>query len=370
MDTVLFWGIIAILCATCESIGIWKHGLSVGFIITTTLLAIHYDFGNDYWSYYDWFETSLYTPFPDSISAFLEISRDPGWDILNISFAKLFGEKGFYVMVALLSIVEGLCYCTFIKTYVPQKWYWLSMAIYILDQTFFILTFSMMRQSLVMAILLLCIIWIQQRKIIAPILVILLASTIHNSVLLCLPLVFISHLPLNNQRALAITLTLVWLLFLTIPSILEPILAKFASITELFTRYVDTYTDDGGMKFGLGYLLQLIPFFYFIYGLFVNKFTKEDLPIYIIWSLTIILTPFRTVIPLFGRLLFYFDVASIVVYPKILTNYNSTIGKFVLVISILVLATYTLYTGFFDASSIYYEYYVHFHTIFEAMNHL
>ena len=40
MDTILFWGIIAILCAILQSLGIWKYGLAGGFLITMTLLAI------------------------------------------------------------------------------------------------------------------------------------------------------------------------------------------------------------------------------------------------------------------------------------------------------------------------------------------
>ena len=362
MDTILFWGIIAILCAACESIGIWKRGLAAGFIITTILLAIHYDFGNDYWSYYEWYEASLYTPLPNSISAFLEISRAPGWDLLNFAFGNLFGENGFYMMVAFLSIIESVCYCLFIKKHVPNNWYWLAMAIYVLNNHFFILTFSMMRQSLVMALLLICYTWIEQRKIILPLLVILFASTIHNSVLLCCPLIFIPYIS-NKQRVLSLILFVAWLLLLIASSILEPILSQVANFTEVFAQYVDTYTKDSEMTFGVGYLLRLLPFFYMLYGLFTNQFAKNDVSILIIWSLSIILTPFGMIVPLFARFIFYFELASLVALPRILNITSSIAIRSVIILSTLLLSIIALYEGFYLPTGVYYDYYQKFDTI-------
>jgi hypothetical protein len=367
MNVVILWGVIAILCAVLQSFGIWKYGLACGFMITTALLAIHYDFGNDYWSYYDWFEESLYTPLPNSIATFLEISRDPGWDLLNIVFGKIFGENGFFIMVAILSIIESVCYYTFIKKYVPTSWHWFAMTLYILNNHFFVLTFSMMRQALVMALLLICFIWIQEGKIILPVSLILFASTIHNSVLLCLPLVIIPYIPSKNQKTWAIILLVTWLLFLVASSILEPILTNFAGFTEAFARYVETYTDDSKMTFGLGYILRLLPFTYLLYGLFTNQFTKEDLPILLIWSLTIILTPFGMIIPLFNRFLFYFELASFAAFPKIINIAKTLPIRCILALSILLLIVLALYDSFYKSDSVYFDYYINFHTIFEVI---
>lgn len=367
MNIVLAFSIIAIFCALLNSMGIWKHGLLSGFIITTGLLALHYDYGNDYMVYFDWFIESLYTPLPNSIDAFLEISRDPGWDLLNIIFGRFFGENGFFIMVAILSIIESICFYTFIKKYVPTNWYWFAMAMYTLNNHFFILTFSMMRQSLVMALLLLCFIWIQDKKIILPLTVILLLSTVHNSVLLCLPLVFLSLLPFKNQKIWAIALLILLFVFLIASSILEPILARFAGLTEAFARYVETYTDNSEMTFGLGYLLRLLPFGYLLYGLYTNQFSKEDMPILLIWSLSIILMPFGTIIPIFGRLLFYFELAGLAVFPKIITISKVIPIRCILALSILLLLVVALYESFYKQTSVYYDHYLNFHTIFKVI---
>lgn len=368
MNTIIFGGIIAILCAILQSIGIWRYGLFFGFAITTTLLAIHYDVGNDYMAYWDWFEESLYTPFPNSLTEFLEISRDPGWDILNILFGRLFGDNGFILMVATLSVIEGFCYYTFIKKFVPTSWYWFAMALYVLNTHFFILTFSMMRQSLVMALLLQCYTLMQQKKVIGPLILILLLSTIHYSVLFCLPLLAIPFISIKNKKYIAIILIVLWLVFLVATNILEPIISKFATLSDSFNRYVDVYSDyESDMTFGVGYLLRLIPFFYMIYGLFINRFEENDIPFILIWSLTIILTPLGTIIPLFSRLFFYFELASITVFPRIMQVANSLLLRSVITLSTLLLSVIAMYEGFYLSTGVYYDSFHNFHTIFEVI---
>ena len=368
MNTIILWGVIAILCAMLQSIGIWKHGLFFGFVITTTLLAIHYDFGSDYMAYLDWYEDSLYSPMPKSISEFWEISRDPGWDILNLLFGTCFGKKGFYIMVAVLSIIEGLCYYVFIKKLVPTSWYWFAMALYVLNNHFFILTFSMMRQSLVMALLLPCFILIQQKKIITPLIVILILSTIHNSVLLCLPLLATPFIAINNKKHIAIILVVLWFLFLLASNILEPMLSKFATFSESFERYVDVYSkEESDMTFGIGYIVRLLPFIYMLYGLFTNQFEDQDIPLMLIWSLTIILTPFGTIIPLFGRLLFYFELADLVILPKMYATISFRPIRYGMISISLVLVIYALYMSFYLPTSVYYDSFLHFKTIYDII---
>lgn len=367
MDTILLWGTLAIFCALLESIGLWRYGLTVGFFITTTLLAIHYDFGSDYWAYYDWYHESTSMPIPNSISEFVEMSRDPGWDILNILFGRLFGAYGFFIMVAILSVIEGFCYYTFIKKHVPSKWYWLGMALYVLNNHFFILTFSMMRQSLVMALLLPCFTLIQQKKIITPLIIVLILSTIHNSVLLCIPLLAIPLLPVNNQKLIGITLVILWLFFLLASQYLEPILKQVASITSAFDRYVYVYTKESNMTFGLGYILRILPFGYMIFGLLSSRFDDTYIPFMLIWSLAIILIPFGTIVPLFARLLFYFELAELAIIPILYSNIQYKTVKYVMVHASIAYSAYSLYTSFYLSTSVYYESFLIFRTIFEVI---
>ena len=185
--------------------------------------------------------------------------------------------------------------------------------------------------------------------------------------MLCIPIVFIPLLSFVNQKVWAILLFIVWLLFLVTSSILEPILTQFASISGTFERYIEVYTDDSTMSFGFGYLLRLLPFFYLLYGLFTNQFIKVDIPILLIWSLSILLTPFGTIIPMFGRLLFYFELAGFVVFPNLFSNCRLTPIRLLLVMSILLLAAYTLSVSFYNPESVYFDPYLEFHTIFDVI---
>ena len=364
MNIVLTFSIIAILCTILNSTGVWKYGLLIGFIITTSLLAIHYDYGNDYMAYLDWFESSSTMHLPNSFSEFQELSRAPGWDLLNLLFFKLFGGNGFFAMVAFISIIEGICYYTFIKTNVPVKWYWLAMATYILNVNFFMLSFSMMRQSLVMAILLVCFIWIQHKKIILPLLVMVLLSTIHQSILICIPLVLISYNNILSQKKWSVFLFGCWSLFLLMSSILEPIIQQFTITTQLFTEYLETYAEQNDISYGLGYILALFPFFIILFLLFNNKIAKEHMFLIITWSTSIILIPFCSVAPLIERIIIYFELTTIAIYPAILTYIKSPYLRISLLFIFLLLFCFSFYQNFYNPDSVYYQSYLKFTTIF------
>lgn len=365
MDTVLIFGLLAVLCAILNSVGIWKHGLLAGFAITTTLLAIHYNFGNDYMVYLDWFEENLYGALPRNLTEFKNSSRAPGWDVLNFLFGRMFGESGFFVMVAVLSLFEGWAYYFFIKKYVPVHWYWFAMTIYVLNNHFFVLTFSMMRQSLVMAVFLIAMHYIHQKKIIVPVILLLLASTIHTSVLICIPLVFIQFIPAHGNRAMAIICSCLLVLFLASSSLLQNVAAKFNAIGA-FAEYMDTYSDFGETAtLGFGYLLKLLPFFIAMVGLWRNTCGEYNDFVYV-WAFSVILLPFNTLFPLFGRMVMYFELPALCVFPllcgSVLRTKPVQIG---LTLCIIVLYAYALKLSFFTPTSIYYDSFLTFQTIFQ-----
>ena len=224
-----------------------------------------------------------------------------------------------------------------------------------------------MRQSLVMALLLPCFTLIQQKKIITPLIIVLILSTIHNSVLLCIPLLAIPLLPVNNQKLIGITLVILWLFFLLASQYLEPILKQVASITSAFDRYVYVYTKESNMTFGLGYILRILPFGYMIFGLLSSRFDDTYIPFMLIWSLAIILIPFGTIVPLFARLLFYFELAELAIIPILYSNIQYKTVKYVMVLASIAYSAYSLYTSFYLSTSVYYESFLIFRTIFEVI---
>ncbi len=364
MDTVLIFGLLAVLCAILNSVGVWKRGLLAGFAITTTLLAIHYNFGNDYATYLEWFEEDLYTNLPHSLAEFKEMGHAPGWTILNFLFGQLFGESGFFVLVAALSIFEGWAYYFFIKQYVPVQWYWFAMTIYVLNNHFFILTFSMMRQSFVMAVFLIALHYIHQKKILIPAILILLAAPIHYSVLICIPLVFIQFIPARASRAMAIICSCLLVLFLASSSLLQSITDKFNAIA-IFANYMDTYSDFGeAAAFGLGYLVKLLPFGIAMIGLWNNTFDEYNDFVYI-WAFSVILLPFGTLFPIFSRIIMYFELPSLCVFPLLCSSVlRSKPIKIMLILSIIILYAHALKTTFFMTDSVFYDAFQTFQTIF------
>ena len=82
MYIVIFFSILAFLLTYLESKGKMKGGMKIGFILVTILGAIHYDYGNDYFSYLGNYEEITRYSF-DLLGILAgEYYREPGWALL------------------------------------------------------------------------------------------------------------------------------------------------------------------------------------------------------------------------------------------------------------------------------------------------
>ena len=107
---------------------------------------IHYDYGNDYMPYYNVYKQV--TSYRFDLSGILagDYFREPGW-VLLCWFFKPIG--GFFMMVAVLNLIENMLVYRTIKIYVEKKWWPLSVFIYLFSTSLYLLNFSMMRQKFI-----------------------------------------------------------------------------------------------------------------------------------------------------------------------------------------------------------------------------
>ena len=79
--------------------------MKYGFMLVTFIAMIHYNYGNDYESYYSAYNQVVSTPF--NISAIMqgEVYREPGWALLCYLFEYL---GGFFGMVAILNVIQNI----------------------------------------------------------------------------------------------------------------------------------------------------------------------------------------------------------------------------------------------------------------------
>ena len=132
----------------------FKYGLEVAWLILFVFLAIRYDFGNDYMAYYDDFEMlNSYAKFGIDSDA----HNEPGWQIL----CHLFNPLGFFAMVAFLTAIECYILYRFIKEYVPERYYWFAIFLYVFTPSIMLVGASMMRNMLAITLVIVSIKYIK-----------------------------------------------------------------------------------------------------------------------------------------------------------------------------------------------------------------
>lgn len=364
MKIVLTFSLLALLFTYLESIGRMKNGMKIGFILVTILGCIHYNYGNDYMSYYEIGETVARTPFNLGLIMSGAIHRDPGWILLNYLF-KPFG--GFFVMVIALNILQNVIVYKFISKQVANEWRWLAVLIYLFTPQFYLYNFSMMRQGLVVCVFLGILPLIRNKKWIWSLIILFACSLIHKSSLILVPFSFFGFLPMDDapSRRLGVSFLLIYLLMLIFPQIAEAIFTFLTSGDE-FSGYVEQYsknTDTG--HYGIGFLLAQIPVVLSFLYWFKNEDDREKRLIVGLSMLGIIITPLTSFVRMAGRIGFYFGIYKLASIPLVFSTVKNKSLLTVLTGLYCLLTLYSTYIFFFVDG--WKEHYTDFHTIFEAL---
>lgn len=337
MVTVITLNIIFILFAYISRYTYLKNGLKISFVLIFLFLALRYNYGNDYKSYFEGFIT---------INQFKEIDFfdkslhfEPGWIIL----CRLFKSIGFFAMVASLALFTCIVYYNFIKKYVPVKYYWFATFIYVFNPLFMLTQISAMRQSLAITLFIISIDYIYKKKIILYILCIGIASLIHTSALLLLPAYLLAYYNGKiNKLSIIIYFSIFIMLFVFIES-LAPFINRF--IGNYFSQY-EVYTDPGVVGSGLGIIYSaLLLILLLSYDRFQNKKTSIIFKIAIISFMFI---PLSINIQLIGRIVMYFGTATIIAYPIILMNLKKTVYKIIFVTTLMFITTFQFFQFFYS----------------------
>ncbi len=317
MYIVIFCSILAILFTYLETLGRFKNGMLWGFIFVTLLQAIHYDYGNDYLGYYATYLNVIQFDLNwlDIINE--AIYREPGWALLNYAF-KPFGDYGFFVLVAVISVFEGIVYYKMIRRYVNKEYWAFAVLIYLFSTSFYLMNFSMLRQGFVVTVFLALWPLIERRKVFIPLFIVYLLSFIHSSGIFLLPFVFWGYIPMNrNTGKLWVFIFMVLLLGLYISKdFLNNILSLVISTSEDFSEKADYY---GSTKYlgtrGLGFVIGLIPLVISLLYVSNKLYAKSDKQIVLLSCLGFIIAPFAELIPLITRVGTYFSVFTILTVP-------------------------------------------------------
>ena len=365
MYIVIFCSLITLLLTYLESKNQLKGGMKWGFVIVAILGMIHYDYGSDYMSYFNLFKQV--TSYSFNLSGILagDYYRELGWVLLCWLFKPI---GGFFMMVAVLNLIQNYIVFNFVKQYVDKRWWAVAVFVYLFATSFYLMSFSMMRQSFVIFMFLGMWRYIEERKWWIPLLVFWLLSFIHSSALILMPFAFWGFLPVNKGKVVGISYALLLLLLWFSQNFLNNIFSYALTLDDDFSQYADKYgSGNNGLKIGMGFVANMIPFVLSILFLLDKKqnYSKSHKLIISLAAISYLITPFAQIIPLTGRLGMYFGIYQLGSIPLIYSNIRNKVIRAGLLSLCLFMIFYD-YIIFFS-NPVWVDKYTDFHTIFEVL---
>lgn len=337
-------------------------GLELGFLLLTIYLCVRYDYGNDYLGYLDDFYK--YNSYNIKLTDFEQLSElqsrgDYGWVIIN----RLCEPIGFFGMIMLLTILfMGQIYY-YIKKYVDPKWYWFSVFLFAFQPLLMVVGVAgMIRQWTVVFIFLCCIDLIRRRKLLLYMAIILVATTIHKTAYILFPVYFITYLNFNKNSAFVTYMIMVFAAFVIFPFVgYELFMPLFEN--EQLSTYGEMVGRGGASGFGISSIITIgMPLLCIAQ---VRRQSESDKLLFALLSLSILLVPLISINALIGRMVVYFSVFSIVVYPLALDTLKQKGWSSycnLIIFMIIVYYSYIFISHFTDKVWISHAYY--YHTIF------
>ena len=365
MYIVITCSIIAIFLTYLDTRKILKNGMFWGFCLVTMLGCIHYNYGNDYEVYETWFKenTSFAFHFNDLFDG--TYNWAPGWVMLNHLFKKL---GGFFGLVIFINILQNFIYYKSIKDYVPDRWRVLAVSIYLLSQSLYLLNFSMMRQGFAVSIFLLAWSFIKKRDFLKALCIIFVASLFHSSAQILLPFAFCGLIPQNKGKLVAGIMFFTFIVLYANRDFLQSIFNQFIVIdklssTESLTYYANDELQD--RSYGLGFFLNLLPFFVGLYMLYFQQIESQNIPLIILGLFGFLIAPFGNILTILLRFSYYSSAYQVICIPYIYSQIKNEKIRYVFVTLYCLMLVYG-YWHFF-MSPVWSRAYSTFHTIFEVI---
>ena len=349
--------ILGVICLILNFISFLKKsywGLRISFFLIFLFLGFRYNFGNDYESYINLFN-SIYENGDLAFDQKMYVFYEPGWMILNW----LFRPIGFFAIILVNSLFYSYVLYKLIRKYIPFKYYWLAIFFVVFNPGFVLIHSSTMRQTVAILIFLMTIKYIDEKKIFTSIIMIFLAAAFHYTALILL--IFVPFLYYNRKvnftyGALLFSTYLFLFLF---GSYLAP---YFGQLVGLFSERYEFYSDKGIANSGLGFL-----FYSSLFLLTLSLDKIQDKSIALFFKLAIVyfmLMPFALIIEMTSRIGMYFLPSVLIVYPYIFKTLKPFIYRYIFLLGIMIFTMYQFFQFFY--STTYRDYFMEYHSIFSA----
>ena len=272
------------------------------FVVLFAFSALRYGYGNDYFSYlgiYNYIKLNGWYDYYEKNPLFILLNRF---------------SPNFYIFVAVTSLAFLVAIFVLIYRNVSPKYQGIAVLLFVLNPYIFLTNLSAIRQATAMVVFVLAIYFSMKKKIVPYILLILVASMIHTSAILLLPIYFVANTKKISRPFLFIFTIIVALL------VLSP--ASYDWFVGLFEEFLaenryDRYIQEQGNSI----YATIMALVYFVYvALNIRKLDGKKqafAKLYLI-STTISLIAYKASI--FTRLDIYFIIFGLITIPNIIEH--------------------------------------------------
>lgn len=296
------------------------------FAILFMFMALRYDYGNDYMSYFD-----IHTSINAGLNAWG--ADDTLFRILNIAI------PNFFVMIALISLFYLIVVWYLIKNNLKTNQYWFAILLLLINPYLFLIHLSALRQTLALCFFVFAVNFAVKRKLIPYAICILLATGMHSSAIILFPMYFfLTEKPFNKKYLL---ITMVGLGLLLFTPLFDMIAVK---LLEYFPRYRHYYTT--GLQNSLRATI-ISSFYLFLIVFNLSKLKGKEIIYGKLSLISTILSVLAIKVSMITRVGMYFDLFLIITIPQIFNRIEKKIFRqilFIVLIGIYLLRYYSFFT--------------------------
>lgn len=353
MIATIILGIFSVLFAYLAKYKHAQWGLKASFILIFLFLALRYNFGNDYEAYLTSFIGYSQNNLNDLY--FYMLINEPGWILLNWLFRTL----GFFAMTAVLALFSCVVYYRFITKYVPVKYYWLAIFLYIFYPGFMLIHSSAMRQSIAIMLFVFSMDYLYKKDAIRYFLCIVLASLFHYTAIILLPVYLFVFFNRKIRVVYGSALVLIYVSFFIFGN---SFLFYLKILVSNFSDKYEYYQNSGVVNTGLSLFYYSAMFILVL--CFERKQNRELALVFKIAIVSFMVIPLALIVEMTGRIGMYFAPALIIAYPIIVMNLKQPISKIIISTMLLIITVFQFFQFFY--SETYHNYFGNYQTIFSA----
>lgn len=257
---------LLLINALCTCIAYIKRGryLSWSIVLLCLFLALRFKFGNDYMAYYENFNWSY------------EELRFYDTELGYAFLCQVFHPFGFFGMQIFLAYCFCLVLYYSLKRYVAPQYYWLVVFSIISNGDLIFFGASAVRQNVALTCILLSMRFLEEKRILPYMGLILLATSFHMSAILFVllyPLIYVDFRKEKNLRILIVS-------SLAIATVLKTVFYDYLSafteqnFEKYYLRYGDNDTAIGGGE--IGTIIRIIILLFFVFAMKSSSSTLSD----------------------------------------------------------------------------------------------